>query len=45
MDFLILCSLAPALVDLSAGWSGLGDEHPAAKHRELVKIDFRRELS
>ena len=31
MDFLILCSLAPALVDLSAGWSGLGDNHPAAK--------------
>jgi hypothetical protein len=24
MDFLILCSLASALVDLSAGWSGLG---------------------
>jgi hypothetical protein len=44
MDFLIFCSLAPALVDLSAGRSGLGNEHPAAKHRELVKIDFRREL-
>jgi hypothetical protein len=37
MYFLILCSLAPALVDLSAGWSGLGDKHPAAKTPRIGK--------